>query len=67
METENFVMCLHKLLVEKLKKRYQEKWENAYLTVKNARASRVLRRALDPGRYMLTSLALQRYATSAIY
>ena len=32
-----------------LKERYQEKWENAYLTLKNARASRALRRALDPG------------------
>ena len=48
-----------------LKKRCQEKWENAYLTLKNTRASRALRRALDPGRYMLASLALRRCAPSA--
>ena len=31
--------CLHTFLVEKkLKKRYQEKWENAYLTLKNAKS-----------------------------
>ena len=48
-----------------LKKRCQEKWENAYLTLKNTRASRALRRALDPGRYMLASLALRRCALSA--
>ena len=31
-------------------KRYQEKWENAYLTLKNARASRAHLGALDPGK-----------------
>ena len=35
--------------LKNFKKRSQEKWENAYLTLKNARASRALRRALDPG------------------
>ena len=35
--------------MKNLKKRYQEKWENAHLTLKNARASRALRLALDPG------------------
>ena len=30
-------------------KKYQEKWENAYLRVKNARVSKALRWALDPG------------------
>ena len=48
-----------------LKKRCQEKWENAYLTLKNTRASRALRRALDTGQYMLASLALRRCAPSA--
>ena len=48
-----------------LKKRCQEKWNNAYLTLKNTRASRALRRALDPGLYMLASLALRRFAPSA--
>ena len=47
-----------------LKKRCQEKWENAYLTLKNTRASRALRRALDPGRCMLASLALWHCAPS---
>ena len=31
-----------------LKKKYQEKWENAYLTVKIATASGALSRAPDP-------------------
>ena len=48
-----------------MKKRYQEKWENAYLTVKNARASRALRWALDPSQYWLASLARLRFATLA--
>ena len=43
-----------------LKKRCQEKWENSYLT----RASRALRRALDPSRCMLAYLAVRRYAPS---
>ena len=30
-------MYLHKCTLKKLKENYQEKWENAYLTVKNAR------------------------------
>ena len=41
-------MYPHKYTFKKLKKKYQEKWENAYLTVKNARASRALRQALEP-------------------
>ena len=31
--------------------------ENAYLSIKNPKASRALKRALDPSRRMLTSLA----------
>ena len=50
-----FLLCAYiNYWLKKLKKRYQEKWENVHLTVKNARASKALRRALDPGRYMLT-------------
>ena len=44
---------------------FQEKWENEYLRVKNARASRVLRWALDPGQYWLASLAQLRFAMLA--
>ena len=53
------------MYIKILKKKYQEKWENAYLRVKNARAPRALRRALDPGQYWLASFARLRFATSA--
>ena len=56
--------CLNYKL-KMLKKRCQEKWENAYLTLKNTRASRTLRRALDPGQCMLASLTRRRCAPSA--
>ena len=39
------------MYIKKFEKKYQEKWENAYLRVKNARASRALRLALDPSQY----------------
>ena len=56
-----FVMYPHKMYIKKLKKKYQKKWENAYLIVKNARASRALSlRALDPG-----PLTQVRFAMSA--
>ena len=42
------------MYIKNLKKKYQEKWENAYLRAKNPRASRALRRALDPSHYWLT-------------
>ena len=35
--------------------------ENAYLSIKNPKASRALKRALDPGRRMLASLARLRF------
>ena len=35
-------MCLHKMEVKFLKKKYQEKRENAYLTVKDSPASGTL-------------------------
>ena len=60
-----FVIYPHKCTLNNLKKKYQEKWENAYMTVKNARASRALRQALDPGHYWLASLAWLRFAMSA--
>ena len=59
------------MYIKKLKKKYKEKWKNAYLIVRNVRASRALRRALDPSQYYtarfarLTSLAQLRFATSA--
>ena len=36
------------MYIKNLKKKYQEKWENAYLIVKNARASRALRAGPGP-------------------
>ena len=42
-------------------------WENAYLSIKNPKASRALKQALDPGRKLLASLAQLRFATSAIF
>ena len=42
-------------------------WENAYLSIKNPKASRALKRALDPGRKLLASLTQLRFATSAIF
>ena len=53
------------MYIKILKKKYQEKWENAYLRVKNARAPRALRRALDPCQYWLASLAQLRFAMLA--
>ena len=45
-------------------------WENAYLSIKNPKASRALKRALDPGRKLLASLASLaqlRFAMSATF
>ena len=53
------------MYIKNLKKKYQEKWENTYLIIKNARAFRALRRALDPGQYWLASLACLHFATLA--
>ena len=41
--------------------------ENACLSIKNPKASRALKRALDPSRRMLTSLAQLRFATLATF
>ena len=42
-------------------------WENAYLSIKNPKASRALKRALDPGRKLLASLMQLRFVTSATF
>ena len=39
--------------------------ENAYLSIKNPKASRALKRALDPGHRMLASLCRQLSASEA--
>ena len=53
-----FVMYPHKCILKKFKKKYKEKWENAYLIVKNAsRTSRALWQALDPSQYYTTCFA----------
>ena len=49
-------------MLKKFKKKYQEKWEKAYLIVKNA--SRALRRALDPGQYYTIHVARSLNFTS---
>ena len=41
--------------------------ENAYLSIKNPKASRALKRALDPGRRMLASLTRLRFAMSVTF
>ena len=42
-------------------------WENAYLSIKNPKASRARLRALDPGCKLLTLLARLRFATLATF
>ena len=41
--------------------------ENAYLSIKTPKASRALKRALDPARRMLASFARLRFAMSATF
>ena len=53
------------MYIKILKKMFQEKWENEYLRVKNARASRARLRALDTSQYWLASLTWLHFATSA--
>ena len=38
-------------------------WKNAYLSIKNLKASRALKWALDPHHKLLTSLACLHFAT----
>ena len=42
-------------------------WKNAYLSIKNLKASRALKHALDPHHKLLASLAWLRFATSATF
>ena len=53
--------------VKNERKRVSRMWENAYLSIKNPKASRALKRALDPGRKLLALLAQLRFATSATF
>ena len=58
-------MYPHKCTLKKFKKKYQEKWENGYLIVKNARASTALSRPWTPANIIqlasLAPLTLLRY------
>ena len=56
-----------KIDVKNKRKRVSRMCENAYLSIKNPKASRALKRALDPGRRMLTSLARLCFAMSATF
>ena len=42
-------------------------WENAYLSIKNLKASRTLKWPLDPGHRLLASLTQLCFATSATF
>ena len=42
-------------------------WENAYLSIKNPKASRALKQALDPGHRLLASLVQLCFTTSATF
>ena len=55
-----------KIDVKNKRKRVSRMCENAYLSIKNPKASRALKRALDPSHKMLTSLARLRFATSEL-
>ena len=59
------LMYPQKCTLKNLKKKYQEKGENAYLRVKNEIASRALRQALDPSHYRCALLARLHFTTSA--
>ena len=50
-------MWLHECKLIFLEEKYQEKWENAYLIIKNARTSRALMQALDPQQYYTARFA----------
>ena len=54
-----------KINVKNKRKRVSRMCENAYLSIKNPKASRALKQALDPGRRMLTSLRRQLSASEA--
>ena len=56
-----------KIDVKNERKRVSRMCENAYLSIKNPKASRALRRALDPGRRLLALLARLCFAMSATF
>ena len=56
-----------KIDVKNERKRVSRMCENVYLSIKNPKASRALKWALDPGCRLLTSLARLRFATSATF
>ena len=56
-----------KIDVKNERKRVSRMCENAYLSIKNPKASRALKRALDPSRRLLTLLSRLCFATSATF
>ena len=56
-----------KIDVKNKRKRVSSMCENAYLSIKNPKASRALKWALDPGHRMLASLARLHFAMSATF
>ena len=54
-----------KIDVKNERKRVSRMCENAYLSIKNPKASRALNRALDPGHRLLASLCQQLSASEA--
>ena len=53
--------------VKNKRKRVSRMCENAYLSIKNPKASRALKQALDPGCRMLAWLVRLRFAMSATF
>ena len=49
--------------VKNWRKRVSRMWENAYLSIKNPKASRALKWALDPSCKLFASLARLRFTT----
>ena len=56
-----------KIDVKNKRKRVSRMCENAYLSIKNPKASRALKRAVDSGCRMLALLAQLRFAMSATF
>ena len=42
--------------ISKIREKESRMWENAYLSIKNPKASRALEQAMDPARRLLASL-----------
>ena len=56
-----------KIDVKNERKKVSRMCDNAYLSIKSPKASRVLQWALDPGCRLLTSIAQLRFTTSATF